>query len=523
MKQINLLDCTLRDGGYINDWNFGEIAIPEIISKLEQSQVEMIELGFFRNGKYDANKSLFPTTKEFKNVLRHKKEDITYVAMLDMSKPIPKENIYNCDHDSIDGIRVIFKKNKINEAYDYVQDIKNKGYKVFVNFVSTDQYTDIEFITSIKKFNQLKPDAMTIVDTFGMIRRRDFIRMVMLADNTLDPDIMLCYHAHNNLQQAFSNAETMLELNLKRDICIDACVFGMGRGAGNLNLELFAGFLNEYYNKNYQIKPILEIMDEYLSAFYKKKFWGYSLPLYLSASLGCHPNYAVFYGEKNTINVAEMEELLKGLPTEDKKIFNKTVAEKYYIQYMNNYIDDKLTLDSLAKIFADKQIFIVAPGESFLDNYKLIENKKEDIIIITINFLSKLIATDFVFFSNLRHLNTAKNKIKNERIIISSNITDFPKADYIVNYSTYTSKYSEIVDNGGLMLLKILCRAGVKNVNIIGMDGYSDNAYNYYNSKMTNPYPTTTTEKNNLIAKEITALKQVMSLNFLTPSVYVSE
>ena len=83
---------------------------------------------------------------------------------------------------------------------------------------------------------------------------------------------MLAYHAHNNLQQAFGNAEALVEMNLKRDLIIDACVFGMGRGAGNLNLELFAEYMNENYDTHYKIEPMLEIMDEYLNDIYKNKF-----------------------------------------------------------------------------------------------------------------------------------------------------------------------------------------------------------------------------------------------------------
>ncbi len=90
------------------------------------------------------------------------------------------------------------------------------------------------------------------------------------------------------------NAEALVEMNLKRDICIDACVFGMGRGAGNLNLELFAEYMNENYDTEYRVEPMLEIMDEYLNDIYREKSWGYSLPLYLSASTGCHPNYAIY-------------------------------------------------------------------------------------------------------------------------------------------------------------------------------------------------------------------------------------
>ena len=191
-----------------------------------------------------------------------------------------------------------------------------------MNFVSTDQYSDGEFIAGLEKFRVLHPYGITIVDTFGMIKRKAFTRLVMLADNNLDEDVVLCYHAHNNLQQAFENAQTMVEMNLRRDISIDACVFGMGRGAGNLNLELFAGFMNDNYGTNYQIAPMLEIMDEYLESFYHDKFWGYSLPLYLSASFACHPNYAIFLAGKQTLSARALREILQSISEEDKIIFN---------------------------------------------------------------------------------------------------------------------------------------------------------------------------------------------------------
>ena len=121
------------------------------------------------------------------------------------------------DGTSIDGIRVIFKKDKTEEAFVYCKRIKELGYKLFVNFVGTDLYTDKEFIEGIEKFNVLMPFAMSIVDTFGLIKRKQFRRLVALADNNMAPGITLCYHAHNNLQQAFGNAEAMVEMNLNRD------------------------------------------------------------------------------------------------------------------------------------------------------------------------------------------------------------------------------------------------------------------------------------------------------------------
>lgn len=333
MGKISLLDCTLRDGGYINDWNFGETAIKEMIKKLVQTGIEMLEIGFIKGDVYNPDRSVFPDTESFKNVLDEKKKDVCYLGMVDMSDPIPIDRISPYDGSSIDGIRIIFKKNRLEEAYKYCENIKRLGYKVFANFVNTDAYTDKEFIESIEKFNQIQPYYIAIVDTFGTIKKKDFIRFVDIADNNLESGIGLCYHAHNNLQQAFGNAETLAEMNLKRDICIDACVFGMGRGAGNLNLELFAEYMNDNFDTEYKIAPMLYIMDEYLADFYRARSWGYSFPLYLSASYACHPNYVIYLAEKNTLSVSAFDELLRNIPDGDKRIFSKDKAEYYYNKY----------------------------------------------------------------------------------------------------------------------------------------------------------------------------------------------
>ena len=88
---------------------------------------------------------------------------------------------------------------------------------------------------------------------------------------------------------------------LSHDIVLDASVYGMGRGAGNLNMELFASYLNKNYGSHYNIDEFLDIMDEYLKPIFAEHYWGYSLPFYLSARYNCHPNYAGYFADKNTL------------------------------------------------------------------------------------------------------------------------------------------------------------------------------------------------------------------------------
>lgn len=522
MGKIYLLDCTLRDGGYINDWNFGEDSIKGFGKKIAQTGVEIYEVGFMKGDCYDPDKAVFPDIETIAHVIQPKADHMLYVVMVDMGSPVPLERIAPCNGSSVDGIRIIFKKEKIKEAYDYCKKIQELGYITFVNFVGTDMYTDSEFAEGIKLFNQLNPFAISIVDSFGMIKRKQFLHFVQIADDNMAEGIALAYHAHNNLQQAFGNAEAFVELKLKRDIVIDACVFGMGRGAGNLNLELFAEYMNENYDTHYKIDPMLEIMDEYLNDIYKTKFWGYSLPLYISATTGCHPNYAIYLAEKDTLTVKSFHELLSSIPQEEKARFTREKAEKFYREYQENYIDDKKAIVQLTSEFAGKTIVLLAPGRTLLD-YKedVIEKLNQDnVISIAVNFCALDFHPDYLFSSNMRRFVNMQGKT-DAKCITTSNMKDCEHTDYVVNFASFSAKNPDIIDNSGLMLLKLLMAVGVKEVSIAGMDGYSAHQqHDYFDQQLEHDFSQEAANRNSLISDELREIEKNIKLNFITPTIY---
>lgn len=522
MGKVYLLDCTLRDGGYVNDWRFGEEIIKGFGKKIAQTGIEIYEVGFIKGDVYDPDRSVFPDIQSIAEMIQPKAEGMMYVGMLDMSAPIPMERLAPYDGSSVDGIRVIFKKEKIEEAYQYCKRIQELGYTLFVNFVGTDLYSDKEFIEGIEKMNTLHPFAVSIVDSFGLIKRKHFLRLVYIANHNLDPEIVLGYHAHNNLQQAFGNAEALVEMNLKRDLCIDACVFGMGRGAGNLNLELFAEYMNENYDTQYRIEPMLEIMDEYLNEIYKHKFWGYSLPLYLSASTNCHPNYAIYLAEKDSLTVKSFRELLKGIPDENKARFSKERAEKYYREYQENYLDDKATLAELSENLKEKKVLILAPGRTLTEYAEIVQKETEipDTVVIAVNFLGGGYRVDYIFSSNMRRYQKIQGKTE-VPCIITSNMKEEAKAEYIVNFSSYTSDRPEIIDNSGLMVLRLMLSLGVKKVRVAGMDGYSlVQKPDYFDQNLEYDFSAEANVRNELISREIAEIQKRLDIQFVTPTHY---
>lgn len=523
MGKIELLDCTLRDGGYVNDWTFTYQGMCKFCEKIVKTNVEYTELGFIRGVSYDKEKALFPNAESFKNIIGKKSNNIIYLAMYDTSNPIDIETFGTNDHTSIDGVRVIFKNTKIDEGVDACKKFKKLGYKVVANFVNTEKFSKEQLEYAINEFNNEDVYAMSIVDTFGDLNNTEFLNLVNIFNSLMKKSIALCYHAHNNLQQAFQNSQSLVELNLERDIIIDASVFGMGRGAGNLNLELFAKYLNDHYEKDYHIVPMLEIMDECLQDFYKEKFWGYSLPLYISASLKVHPNYAIYLASKNTLTEKALFDILQMIDDDSKVNYNKNIAEEYYQKYQENLIDDKIAKEELYNIFNNKTIVLLAPGNTLNTHASAIakELQKENTIAIALNFYPEQFKPEYVFSSNMRRY----SKIDNDnrfKSIITSNMREAKKKDYFVNYSNLLSKEKEIDDNSGLMILRLLIDLGVKNVEVAGMDGYNTSNIDVYVDESTFfDFSNEAEKRNQLINKELKTLAKSINIKFITPSCYV--
>lgn len=531
LEKVNILDCTLRDGGYINDFTFGKDVIGGFLNKINKTNVECVEIGFLKGDKVDENKTFFPNMESVKAVLSGRKDDkIKYFVMYDTSSPIDLDKISKCDGTSADGVRVIFKNNKIDEGYAACKKLIELGYLVSANFVSTNVYSDEDFAKNIKRFNELDLFSMAIVDTFGSMKIDTFLHYVKIADENMRKDIILTYHGHNNLQQAYQNAISFVNLNLDRKIAIDASVFGMGRGAGNLNIELFAEYLNKTRGKNYHIVPMLEIMDEYLQPIYVTKFWGYSLPLYISGTLDVHPNYAIYLAEKNTLTEKSLYEIMSNISPSDKLIYKKDVAEKYYLDYMNNYINDSGDISKLEAEFKDKKVLILAPGKSINDSKEKINTyiSNNDFVSISLNFYTENFKTDYIFSSNMRryrsvdpNVDSIKSSNKKLKTILTSNMREAVNKDYMINFYSIAVENKDIVDNAGLMIMKLMQRLGVKEVYVAGMDGYStENPYVYSDSTTQYDFSKVAAIRNEFIIEEIKKLKKALDIKFVTESLY---
>ena len=205
-SMVQVLDCSLRDSGYINSWNFGARTISEIIRYLVEAKIDIIECGFIRNVEHDRDSSVFNSMNEVSEIIEPKSKSSLYAIMIEHHNNV-YDKIPPFDGHGADIIRVTFRRDEWDEARHAIRELIEKGYKVCVQPVGTTNYDDESLLKLIKDVNELKPFAFYLVDTLGVMYRHDMRKLFYLIDSNLSMSIKLGFHSHNNLQMSFANVD----------------------------------------------------------------------------------------------------------------------------------------------------------------------------------------------------------------------------------------------------------------------------------------------------------------------------
>lgn len=494
---IKLLDCTLRDGGYINDWNFGRSFIQYMLYRLLLSQVDIIEIGFINESrKFDYNRTVFPDAISTNLTLeKYKKGKTKFFAMIDYGTcDIVK--IQNKKDTFLDGIRVIFKKNNMMSAIEYGRKLQEKGYLVSLQMVSVTSYLDKDVLNFCELVNNILPYSVGIVDTYGLMHKEQAKHYFELLDYNLNKNIAIGYHSHNNFQLAYANCIEVMELtSLERDIVIDGTLYGMGKSAGNAPLELLATYMNDNLGKNYHCSQLLEAIDVTMLELYKQIPWGYSFKFFLSASKDCHPNYVTYLMDKKKLSIKSINEILDKLEWSKRLSYDQAYVEKLYVEYQKEECDDTEDKERLKSWLQGREVLVFGPGSHIVEQRDKIEKylsgkTADKIIRIAINFIPVDFSVDAVFISNSKRYVSLSTKLSQSTeqltTLATSNVTRSAGTfDYVFNYSGILDEQAMIVDNPMIMLLKLLREASVSGVSLAGFDGYvKAAASNYVNPNM---------------------------------------
>lgn len=528
MNKINILDCTLRDGGYVNNWEFNNDSIKNILNALTRSEIEIIECGFIsqKKGK-EKDSSIFNSIETINRLINQidlASNTALFCVMINCGEyDINDLPVFDPEIHSIKGIRLAFHKNQIQEAYLQSKQIIERGYSLFVQPMVTLSFSDMEIINMLNNFNKLDIYAMYIVDSFGSMFGSDFRRLHYIFENNLRKDVILGYHSHNNLQLAYSNAIDFINIkDINRHIAIDSSIHGMGRGAGNLNTELFADYLNKKISANYSIEPLLEVIDEYLEFIYKEKYWGYSIAHFLSASENCHPNYSSFLVNKKNLTILDIKKILARIPEDKKQNYTEEYITDIYIEYKS---EQKTKVKQIEDIFANKEIIVIASGinASYAKNSIEEFRAKPNSIVISVNHIPSFCSPDFLFFSNQKRFDKFINSTTSIPLILTTNISisESIKPYSVFDYHQLVEMTSTKSDNVAILLLNLLIMMNIKHVTIAGLDGYKNDSKNYSYEEYDRIINLDEIERSNKsIASAISEIKKMIDIHFLTESIF---
>lgn len=531
MGTIQLLDCTLRDGGYVNDWNFGHDDLVSIYERLQEAGVDIIELGFLDERRpFDPDRSIMPSSACMREIYGdRRKSDSMLVGMIDYGT-CSIGQIEPAGRSVLDGIRVIFKKHLRKEALAFCSDLKKLGYIVFAQLVSATSYSDEEMLDLAELANQAEPYAVSIVDTYGLMHQNNLSRCFELLNRHLAPSIGIGYHGHNNFQMGYANCIQFLtdSRQYDRNVVVDGTLFGMGKSAGNTPVELIAMHLNEKYGKQYRISQLLEAIDTDLSRFKVKTRWGYDMLYFISAYNDCHPKYVNWLIDKRTLSIQSVNEILSRLEGEKKLLYDESYIESLYYDYLSVEINDADSVSALGRLLGDRNLLLVGPGNNIVLQEDRIQEfiREYEPLTISVNFLPGTIPVDCLFLSNAKRyvqLASLLSGKEDVRVIATSNVMSMGDPFFCcLDFASLQCGDAEFRDNPFLMLLKVMIRIGKKKVWLAGFDGYVNEFHkNYVDRKMEYHYSTKkSAEINKAVSAALGQLADEIELDFLTDTLY---
>jgi 4-hydroxy 2-oxovalerate aldolase len=538
MKNIDILDCTLRDGGRVIDCAFPDLHIRNISSKLAIAGIDIVEVGFLRDDKnvsYRGNSTFFTRVEEICPLLEKKQKKTLYVAFIDYGM-FDFSTLAYCDGTSIDGIRIGFTKKDWEKNYDDLLrcliTIKEKGYKLFIQGVNSLNYTDIELLKIVEFINDLEPCSFGIVDTYGSMYPDDVQRIYNLVDHNLKEDIAIDFHSHNNLQLSFSLALEVIKLSRGvRRIILDSTLNGMGKGAGNLSTELLVDYLVRKMHYNYNFDGILDIIDDYIRTYKTYADWGYSIPFMLAGIYKSHPNNINYLIERYKLETKDIKYIISMIDPELRQRYDYNNIQNIYIQYNHTKIDDSDALFSIKSQLDKKTILLFFPGKSIIKYQKTIDDfiRRESPVIVSVNFVYRSFPNinTFAFWGSSKRYKQFEEDRGNIQSIVVSSIESDCDTDLLVNYESLIERESDDFDNAGIMLFNLLKKLKIEKFYIAGFDGFSmlsegnfidDIMFN--NGRFKDTFEKTNDNILKMLKKYVRGLDRPTDIRFLTPSFY---
>ena len=282
---IKVVDCTLRDGGLVNNFFFTDEFVKALYRANIKAGVDYMEFGYKASKEmFDVNKFgkwKFCDDKDIRAVVGDNKTDMKIAVMADVGRCDFRKDILNKKDSPIDLVRVATYINTIPAAIEVIEDCTKKGYETTVNIMAISKSNETDLDAALELLGQSSVGTIYLVDSYGSLYPEQARRLAKYNKK-------VGIHAHNNQQLAFANTAEVIIMGVSY---LDATVSGMGRGCGNCPSELLLGFLK---NPKYNINPILNFVEKQIVPLRESGVtWGYDVPYLLTGILNQHPKSAI--------------------------------------------------------------------------------------------------------------------------------------------------------------------------------------------------------------------------------------
>jgi len=289
-SDVKVVDCTVRDGGLINRWQFDDDLVRAVFRAVEASGVDYLELGYRASEKMFSPQEYgpwrFTSDEHLRRIVGAAKPRVKLGAMVDIGRVEP-EDILPAAESPLSFFRVATYLKEVTKAVELVNLIADRGYETFINIMAISTVNDYELAEGLRLIDrETQVTAVSVVDSYGSLLPSEVDHLVKLFCDEL-PGRQTGFHAHNNLQLGFANSIQAIQSGAT--FC-DATVYGIGRAAGNCPLELLIGYLKD---PRFSIEPVLQVIQDKFVDLRETIEWGYLLPYMVTGLLNEHPRAGI--------------------------------------------------------------------------------------------------------------------------------------------------------------------------------------------------------------------------------------
>ena len=309
---MEILDCTIRDGGYYTNWDFDVETVKIYLDSINNLPLDYIEVGYrnpIQSDYYGEYYFLPPRTLKFINDNTTKKiaiilneKDISEEMISDLLTPCIK---------SVSLVRMAVDPVNFSRALKTARTIKRMGFDVAFNVMYLSTWKDHPKMINCLEDLDGVVDYFYLVDSFGAVYP-DYVKEIIHLVRS-KTKIKIGFHGHNNLELALANTLTAIENGI--DI-IDATFTGMGRGAGNLKTELLLTVLNKKNGLDVDFNSLSNVTSEF-SRIQDKYKWGTSLPYMVSGANSLPQKQVMDWVSKR---IYSLNSIVRALSNQSKKI-----------------------------------------------------------------------------------------------------------------------------------------------------------------------------------------------------------